>query len=160
MSTKNHIFLVPQQGSSLDLLWGEESQLLQMPVAFNTPFFPQVTIEKLIQTLKTADLQFCPIYKMVLWSPKRYPVSVKWSYILCSIFKVFLKFQYLNLLCIISLHSCIYVEQSDFFPNLKFVFRIEIALYFVSLHDMTSFTQKINWCLTNINQRLTNISQF
>ena len=59
-------------------------------------------------------------------------------------FQGFPKISILNLLYIISLHSCIYVEQSDFFPNLKFVFRIEIALYFVSLHDMTSFTQKIN----------------
>ena len=48
---ENRIFLVPQHGSALDLQWGGKSQLLQIPAAFITSFFSQITIEKLIQTL-------------------------------------------------------------------------------------------------------------
>ena len=51
LSGKNWIFLVPQHGSALDMLRGEESQVPQTPAAFNTPFFSRITIEKLIQTL-------------------------------------------------------------------------------------------------------------
>ena len=51
LSSKNRIFLFPQQGSSLDQMQGGKSQLSQTPVAFNTPFFSLFTIEKLIQTL-------------------------------------------------------------------------------------------------------------
>ena len=46
---KNRIFLVPQHGSALDLLWGGESQLPQTPVAFKFALF-SVIIEQLIQT--------------------------------------------------------------------------------------------------------------
>ena len=51
LNSKNWIFLVPQHGSGLDMLRGEESQVPQTPAAFNTPFFSGITIEKLIQTL-------------------------------------------------------------------------------------------------------------
>ena len=39
LRNKNQIFLVLQNGSTLDLLQGEELQLLQTPAAFITPFF-------------------------------------------------------------------------------------------------------------------------
>ena len=39
LSSKNQIFLVSQQGTSLDLQQGGESELPQTQVAFNTPFF-------------------------------------------------------------------------------------------------------------------------
>ena len=48
---ENQIFMVPQHSSALDLQRGGKSQLLQIPAAFITPFFSQITIEKLTQTL-------------------------------------------------------------------------------------------------------------
>ena len=39
LRNKNQIFLVLQNGSTLDLLQGEELQLLQTPATFITPFF-------------------------------------------------------------------------------------------------------------------------
>ena len=49
------IFLVLHHDSALELLWGGESQLPQTAAAFNTPFFSQITIKKLIQILITTS---------------------------------------------------------------------------------------------------------
>ena len=51
LSIRIWIFLVSQYGSALDPLQGGESQLPQNPAVFSTPFFSQITIEKLISTL-------------------------------------------------------------------------------------------------------------
>ena len=42
---------VHQHGSALESLQGGEPYIPQDPAAFNTPFFSQITIKKLIQTL-------------------------------------------------------------------------------------------------------------